>query len=336
MKYACIMLLSMTALEAQTGRAPAAQKKIPAAAAGQPRIVYRWDVQQSGVTDDLTGVSFVNVQTGYAVGKNNTILKTADGGNTWTRLLERQDRVDFRTVVFTSPVDGWAQSSSLLHTGDGGESWQPVVPLAGPEGFGGGSMLGASRVQLHVPTMGAGVFRSDDAGRSWKALGQPPSNAYEAVFFADSQHGWVAGDYGKLASTQDGGATWREQDLGFKPHLTKIQFVSPQVGWLLPHRGHQGGPLATIDGGQTWTSQYAAVAGYAPLADLQFLSAQTGFLLAEGNRNELVLFTANGGKSWKTIGSLQPYSTALSFPVADEGWVVGPKGYIVHYHKVVQ
>jgi hypothetical protein len=29
------------------------------------------------------------------------------------------------------------------------------------------------------------------------------------------------------------------------------------------------------------------------------------------------------------------YSTALSFPAADEGWVVGPKGYIVHYHKVV-
>lgn len=196
-------------------------------------------------------------------------------------------------------------------------------------------MLGTSRIQLHVRGMGAGVFRSDDAGRTWKPLGQPPSNAFETVFFVDDQHGWVAGDYGLLAATVDGGATWKEQNSGFKPHITKIQFVSPQVGWLLPHRGHQGGLLATTDGGQTWTSQYAAIPGYSPLADMQFLNAQTGFLLAEGNHDHLVLVTANGGKSWKTIGHVRQYSTALSFPAADEGWVVGPKGYIVPYHKVV-
>ena len=333
MKTVCIVLLSMAGLGAQTTRAPAPQKKNPAA--DKPQILYRWDVQKSGVEDDLTGVSFVNLQIGYAVGKNNTILKTADGGNTWKRLLERQDHIDIHTVMFTSPADGWVGSGALLHTSDGGESWQPAVPLPGPQGFGGGSMLGTSRIQLHVPTMGAGVSRSDDGGRTWQALGQPPHNDYEAVFFADDRHGWVAGDYGRLASTTDGGATWKEQDLGFKPHLNKIQFVSPQVGWLLPQRGHQCGPLATVDGGQTWISQYAGIAGYAPLADMQFLDAQIGFLLAEGNRNELALATANGGKSWRTIGSLQPYSTALSFPAADEGWVVGPKGYIVHYHKVV-
>jgi len=184
--------------------------------------------------------------------------------------------------------------------------------------------------------MGAGVFRSDDSGRTWKPMGQPPSNAYEAVFFADDQHGWVAGDYGRLASTSDGGATWKEQNPGFKAHFTKIQFVSPQVGWLLPQRGHQGGLLATTDGGQTWTSQYANVETSRPLADMQFLNAQTGFLLAEANRNHLVLVTANGGKSWRSIGSIEKYSTALSFPTADEGWAVGPKGYIVHYHKVVE
>ena len=335
MKTVCVAVLSMTGLCAQATRVPASQKKTPAST-DRSQVVYRWDVQQSGVEDDLTGVSFANLQVGYAVGKSNTILKTKDGGNTWNRLLERQDRVDFQSVMFISPTDGWVESSTLLHTSDGGESWQPAVPLPGPAGFGGGSMLGTSRLQLHVRGMGAGVFRSDDGGRTWKSLGEPPSNAFETVFLVDDQHGWVAGDYGLLASTTDGGATWKEQNFGFKPHITKIQFVSPQVGWLLPHRGHQGGLLATADGGQTWTSQYAGIAGYSPLADMQFLNAQAGFLLAEGNHDHLVLATGNGGKNWRTIGHIRQYSTALSFPASDEGWVVGPKGYIVHYHKVVQ
>jgi photosystem II stability/assembly factor-like uncharacterized protein len=183
--------------------------------------------------------------------------------------------------------------------------------------------------------MGVGVFRSDDGGRSWKTLGEPPRNDYTTVSFADDQHGWVSGDYGRLASTADGGATWTEVEAPLKGNFDKMQFVSPQTGWIMPRGGHQGGLLATTDGGKTWTTQYAGVATSRPIIDFQFLSAQTGFLVAEANNDAAVLVTANGGKSWKTIGGVEKYSRAMSFPAADEGWVVGPKGYIIHYHKVM-
>ncbi|HKW96473.1 MAG TPA: YCF48-related protein [Bryobacteraceae bacterium] len=327
------ILLAITA-SAQTARRPAGKKSASGNAA-KPEVIYRWDNQASGVEDDLLSVSFVNQQVGYAAGKANTILKTTDGGKTWARLLESRDGVDFHSIVFTSPTDGWATGRSLLHTSDGGESWQPAVPLPGPEGFGGGSMLGSARMQLHVPTMGAGVFRSDDGGRTWKSMGDVLRNDWETVFFVDDQHGWVAGNYGRLGATVDGGATWKELPPPLKGHFTKIQFISPQVGWLLPQGGSQGGPLATTDGGATWNTQYAGVDTGRPLMDMQFLNAQTGFLLAEANRNQLVLATQNGGKSWRTIGNIEKYARALSFPQADEGWAVGPRGYIVHYHKVV-
>src|SRR5439155_11472525 len=131
--------------------------------------------------------------------------------------------------------------------------------------------------------MGVGVFRSEDGGRTWKLLGNPPRNDYTAVFFADAQHGWVAGDYGRFASTADGGATWNVQEPLAQADLFKIQFVSPQVGWILPRRGHQGGPLATTDGGATWTSQYAAVETSRPLMDMQSLTPKTGSRLADLN-----------------------------------------------------
>jgi photosystem II stability/assembly factor-like uncharacterized protein len=300
----------------------------------KPKIIYRWDVQKSGVEDDLLSVCFVSRQVGYAAGKNSTVIKTTDGGNTWTRLLERKEGPDFRSAIFTSPSDGWLSGRVLLHTRDGGESWQPAAPLPGPAGFGGGSMLGSSRLQLHVPNMGQGVFRSDDGGRTWKPLGDPGRNDFTTVFFFDDQHGWVAGGYGRLASTEDGGATWKLHDPPLKAAFEKIQFVSADTGWLLPRGGHQGGPLVTTDGGKTWTSQYAGVETYRPIADMQFLDSNAGFLLAEANRDSIVLATSNGGKTWRTIGHIQKDSSALSFPAADEGWAVGSKGYVVHYHRV--
>src|SRR4051812_21152847 len=56
------------------------------------RFVPRWDRQASGVTDNLFAVNFVNPSLGWAAGANNTILRTTNGGETWTRLQERRDR----------------------------------------------------------------------------------------------------------------------------------------------------------------------------------------------------------------------------------------------------
>ena len=110
---------------------------------------------------------------------------------------------------------------------------------------------------------------------------------------------------------------------------------APLAGQIGTSHGHQGGPLATTDGGATWTSQYAAVETSRPLMDMRFLNAQTGFLLAEANRNNLVLATSNGGKSWRSIGNVEKYSTALSFPLRTRvGWW-GPKGTSSTTNKVL-
>src|SRR5260370_1448967 len=180
---------------------------------------------------------------------------------------------------------------------------------------------------MQEATGGAGVLRTTDGGVTWQALPKdPPSNAYSAVFFADPLHGWVSGD-AKFALTEDGGKSWVEVQPS-KANFTKIQFVNPQRGWLLPQRGHTGGLLSSTDGGRTWTSQYASVPTFKPLADLQFLNENDGVLLSE----EAVLETTNGGKNWKTIGKMARYPHGLSFPKLDEGWVGGTNGSILHYH----
>jgi photosystem II stability/assembly factor-like uncharacterized protein len=183
---------------------------------------------------------------------------------------------------------------------------------------------------MHQPTAGAGVYRTTDGGVTWQALPKaPPSNAYSAVFFVDPQHGWVSGDYGRFAFTEDGGKSWVAVEPA-KADFQKVQFVNPQRGWLLPQRGHTGGLLASTDGGRSWTSQYAGVATSVPLMDMQFLNENDGVMLSEA----AVLETTNSGKNWKTIGKMARYPRGLSFPKLDEGWLVGTNGSILHYHLV--
>jgi photosystem II stability/assembly factor-like uncharacterized protein len=305
------------------------------------RCEGQWEAQQSGVTDDLHAVFFLNGLTGWAAGANNTILKTTDGGKTWQRLpLERQERGPrFLEVAFVSPTEGWARTRGLLlFTADGGESWQPTSKPEGLNDFGPGAVVGPTRLQMNVPTSGSGIYRTDDRGRTWKALpGNLPWNSAQTVIFLGLTNGWIAGNQGNLARTTDGGATWTEHPIPDQRDLLnpKLWFVSAERGWLMPQRGHKGGILTTADGGRTWQSQYTGVAGSTPLQDILFLNEQNGLLLAEEKTGRhKVLHTGNGGKNWRTLGTLNATCEALSFSDLAHGWVVGAKGFIAHYHVV--
>jgi len=82
------------------------------------------EVQKSGSQDDLNDVFFISPATlpagarapahaasraGFAVGKNNTILKKTDGGGTWQRAVPRSADAkapEFLAVLFGSATEG--------------------------------------------------------------------------------------------------------------------------------------------------------------------------------------------------------------------------------------
>jgi photosystem II stability/assembly factor-like uncharacterized protein len=298
------------------------------------RYEARWDLQSSGATDRLESVYFIDVNTGWAAGKNNTILKTADGGKTWSRALVREEGGnDFSSIFFTNAKEGWAQGRILLHSSDGGETWRPASPLPDQKDLGEGSAVDSIRLQTGKFGTSDRIYKSEDGGTTWAAVSRLPRNDFEPIFALDPQHIWVVGDYGRYALTADGGATWQQPPMPVKCTLRRIYFVSPKIGWILPS-DHNGGPLATTDGGLTWASQYAGAGQNRPLRDIHFVDERNGFLLVGSNRPDVVYRTSDGGAKWATIGQLPEGRTAMSFPAVDNGWVVGPEGYVVHYHLV--
>ena len=94
-----------------------------------------WTPQTSSVTrQDLSAVDFVDLLRGWAVGAVGTIVHTTDAGASWTLqasgTTEALDAVDF-----VDPWNGWAVGGTdpdwpspgtriILHTGDGGLTWE--------------------------------------------------------------------------------------------------------------------------------------------------------------------------------------------------------------------
>ncbi|MBL4654225.1 MAG: hypothetical protein JKY33_00195, partial [Bacteroidia bacterium] len=87
----------------------------------------------SGTENDLYSIYFYNDSIGFAVGGKNywegTILRSTDGGETWSRKLSTVNW-ELRETVFTSIDTGFivGKRKTIIKTVDGGETWSRLVP----------------------------------------------------------------------------------------------------------------------------------------------------------------------------------------------------------------
>ena len=83
----------------------------------------------------LTGVAFADINLGWAVSDYNEILHTSNGGDTWYALDDGQIYPhQYSDVFFTDTQTGWvvghgySLGGTILHTEDGGLTWEEQEP----------------------------------------------------------------------------------------------------------------------------------------------------------------------------------------------------------------
>lgn len=140
----------------------------------------------------------------------------------------------------------------------------------------------------------------------------------------------AVGERGVVVLSDDGGRTWRQAVVPTSVSLTRVKFVSAQIGWTV---GHSGVVLHTRDGGESWKRQLdgktaaklALEAAQAdadragtgntaaqrvltdaqrlvsdgpdkPFLDLYFQDEKTGFIVGAYG---LIFRTEDGGATWK-------------------------------------
>jgi photosystem II stability/assembly factor-like uncharacterized protein len=158
-----------------------------------------------------------------------------------------------------------------------------------------------------------------------------------AVCFIDSKRGWVAGDGGFLAYTDDGGSSWIERRLGIDHSINDIYFVGKDSGFALA-----GGTIfETSDGGHSWREAYkfspAEFDGATPeLYSLRFNGKKRGWVVGSASRGDIIVnsilaITRDGGATWQVLHA--PTNQELihiDFVDEKRGWIVGAGGAILH------
>ena len=182
---------------------------------------------------------------------------------------------------------------------------------------------------------GDGVYKSMDAGKTWKQVGLPtsehigkividPRNS-KTVFVASQGPLFSAGGDRGLFKTTDGGTTWQAvltisadtgiSDVVLDPNKPDVMYASAyqrrrRVGQMIGG-GPEGGIFKTTDGGKTWKKLAGGLptgdVGRAGLAIDGRKKPATVFALIDAKRAESGFYRSDdAGATWSRIGKMPP------------------------------
>src|SRR4051794_1747140 len=168
--------------------------------------------------DTLSAVDFRGEQ-GYAVGEFGTMLRTDDGGATWSGVSTglTEDLTEVQMISPSSVVI--AGGCPVRRSDDGGRTFRRLPWTASDARC----TAGVAAVAFPSPTTGylllgnGNVLRSTDSGRTWSRRtavpGTPATSRASRVsptdlVFTTTDRGFAATTGGKVFATSDGGSTW--------------------------------------------------------------------------------------------------------------------------------
>ncbi|WP_343731891.1 YCF48-related protein [Duganella sp.] len=211
------------------------------------------------VSSTLTAVSFADERNGWAVGHWGVILRTSDGGESWT--VQRSDTQEDRplfSVHFYDDKEGIAVGlwSLVLVTRDGGANWQALsLPLPPDGGKADRNLLSAfadTHGNLYVAAERGMVLRSDDRGRSWRYLDTGYKGSFWSGVALRNGTVLVGGLRGSLYRSADSGHHWQAIDSGVKSSITGMV---ERADGVVEAVGLDGAMLESRDGGQTFKAR---------------------------------------------------------------------------------
>ena len=176
-----------------------------------------------------------------------------------------------------------------------------------------------------------------EAQTPWKPAKVEASGDLVAVYFTSPTRGWVAGDSGYLAFTEDAGRTWRKHPLSTTEGINEIYFRNEKNGYLVAGRKM----FVTNDSGRTWQETLIYKPGDFRTGTPEFLSIRFadkkyGYIIGSIlNRNgdvidSLLMRTDDEGMTWRRqIAPTKAELFHLDFSGNSHGWIVGDKGVIL-------
>jgi photosystem II stability/assembly factor-like uncharacterized protein len=260
-----------------------------------------WKIQDHpNISERMNKVQFISKEVGYIVGNAGLIMITKDGGKSWS-VNQDSFEVNFRDLSFVTENKGWATGhktyidhavSLIIHTTDGGNSWEKQLELKSTSQFG--------------------------------------AKLFTAVKFQNDSTGWAfAGDYADSFSetyiykTSDGGKLWINVGIVQATPLINLQIAGKDTLW-----GSGLKFVTSSDGGYNW-NYYENVIGDASI--ISPINGLTGWVYFSNifTNARLILYTKDAGKTWAEELRLQDDFISAMDNTDGNLWIAGRNGLIM-------
>lgn len=244
-------------------------------------------------------VFFLNDTLGWTGSDTGKILRSTDGGTTWTATQSGQSTYNYITAIqFLDTDTGYAScyGGKMLKSVDGGLTWQGTGPFDQQvlmrdfhfyntqEGVAVGS--------------GGEVIRTTDGGTTWDSI--PSPTTYTMLDMAVQGNVVVAcGNWGRVMRSTDRGQTWTVAQVGNTDHQSVA--LSPGGRGIL---GTDGRIQCSSDMGLTWAVTNEGT-WHTVLNKVAFQNDQVGVAVGwqtSGGMEGGLLRTTDGGRHWSKAG----------------------------------
>lgn len=258
----------------------------------------------------LNRTVFVSALIGYVIGDGGTLLRTTDGGMTWTVVVTGVsfELTSIRVVGNAIYVMGARGYFAVSY--DGGLTWQRI-DLGVSITLHGAYFINAN--QGFVVGAGGTIFMWN--GARWIDQSIDPMVTFTAIYGA-GRYVYAVG-LGGIVYRFDG-VNWIEINLGITFDLHDVHFLDAYLGFMV---GANGVVFRTVDGGITWVRLTTGVS--VRLRSVRVLSRLVAIAVGDGG---VVLRTIDGGATWIRI-DLGASFVLTSIDVIDGiGYIVGSGG----------
>jgi photosystem II stability/assembly factor-like uncharacterized protein len=316
--------------------------------------------QAAGTTERFRGVSAVSEQVAWASGNKGTIVRTTDGGATWTPVSPPDaSSLDFRDIEAFSADTAYVLSigsgaaSRIYKTSDGGKTWALQFTSADPKSFYDAIAFWDVNTGLAFGDPVDGrftVIRTIDGGRTWTPV--PPANVPPAIDgegafaasgtclvvegAANAWFGTGGASRARVFRSTDRGLTWTVADTPImagnaSSGVFSLAFADAlhglAVGGDYRKERDSGDNLAsTSDGGKTWAVATRLRSFRSAVAFLPGSKGQGALAVGPGGTD----LSRDGGATWAPLGEdgYHAFSFARGTAV---GWAVGEQGRVAKY-----
>lgn len=262
--------------------------------------------------------SFVNDQVGFIVGSDGLILRTADGGLTWNRLVAGDRDHDLNSiainphskVVFIGGGKIDSSSTFFQYSLNSGRQWTNIS--LGVNGIVSSikfaDSLNALLTLQDQTSDKTYIFSSSDGGFTWRKVSEQNFIVNQLTIFP-SGTGYISG-YNTtfttpfLKKTQNFGETWQDVNMvsGSSLGEVSISFVSPNIGYVALVSGGQQTIRKTYNGGESFESlSLPSNLAITSVARVKFQTETQGYFIANTINtltNNSIFKTIDGGNTW--------------------------------------